>query len=48
MDKPNDSPAPSSLSNDELLAAYEQTSGSPESTAANVLLAEIQRRGLDV
>ena len=32
----------------DLVAAYERTSGTPGDVAADALLAEIQRRGLDV
>lgn len=36
------------LTNGELLAAYEWTSGKPSDAEANALLAEIERRGLDL
>ena len=39
---------PSSWGDDRLLAAYEQTSGEPGDAAADVLLTEIKRRGLDI
>lgn len=35
------------LSDEDLLAAYEQTSGAPGDEDADALLAEIKRRGLD-
>ena len=36
------------LDDQSLLEAYQQTDGSPESAEANVLLAEIERRNLDI
>ncbi|WP_426254479.1 hypothetical protein [Sphingomonas sp. DC2300-3] len=38
----------SSLTDDQLLDAYEATSGTPGDPEADRLIAEIQRRGLDV
>lgn len=43
-----DSPDPASLTDDELLDAYERTSGEVGDPIADELLAEIQKRGLDV
>jgi len=36
------------FSDEELLAAYEATDGQPDNAAAATLLAEIERRGLNV
>lgn len=36
------------FSDDDLLAAYERTTGEPGNPEAETLLAEIKRRGLDV
>jgi len=38
---------PKSLTDQELLSAYEETSGEPGDPIADALLAEIKRRGLD-
>ncbi len=35
-------------SDEDLLAAYERTTGEPDNSEAETLLAEIERRGLDV
>jgi hypothetical protein len=43
-----DSLDPATLTDDELVEAYERTSGEPGDEVAEALLAEIQRRGLDV
>jgi hypothetical protein len=43
-----DSSDPASLSDAELIAAYERTSGEADDAVAAALLAEIERRGLDV
>jgi hypothetical protein len=41
-----DSPDPATLTDDELVDAYERTDG--EGAVAEAILAEIQKRGLDV
>jgi len=38
---------PKTLSDEELLSAYEETSGEPGDPIADALLAEIKKRGLD-
>ena len=43
-----DSPDPATLTDDELVDAYERTGGEPGDEIAEALLAEIQKRGLDV
>lgn len=39
---------PTSLSDTDLLAAYQRTTGEPGDPEADALAAEIERRGLDV
>lgn len=39
---------PKSMTDDELLSAYAETSGEAGDPIADALLAEIERRGLDV
>ena len=39
---------PRDMTDEELCAAYQRTSGEPGDAEADALLAEIQRRGLDV
>jgi hypothetical protein len=41
-------PKPQDMADDELLQAYEQTTGRGNDMAANALLAEIERRNLDI
>lgn len=41
-------PDPATLSDEELLRAYQRTTGEPEDVAAERLLKEIERRKLDV
>jgi len=36
------------FSDEEVVAAYERTNGEPDNKEAEMLLAEIERRGLDV
>lgn len=46
MDDPTQKP--SEMADAELLRAYQQTTGRPNDMIANALLAEIQRRNLDI
>lgn len=41
-------PDPAALSDEELLRAYQRTTGEPGDVAADLLLTEIERRNLDV
>ena len=41
-------PDPATLRNEELLRAYQRTTGEPDDVAAETLLKEIERRQLDV
>ena len=46
MDEPI--PKPSEMADDELVDAYEHTTGRANDMVANALLAEIKRRNLDI
>lgn len=41
-------PDPAALSDEELLRAYQRTTGEPGDVEADLLLTEIERRNLDV
>lgn len=48
MDRMTDGADASQLSDAELVAAYQRTDGEPGNPEADALLAEIERRGLDL